>query len=106
MFSYGSRFFRRKFSLYETFARIYSVNYVGGRRLRQKGIKMKEKQLIEYLITVILERLDDLYDEATEFNQFVFGERTAYVECLEIIQECIDAAQYGLAFKIEGRYPI
>lgn len=67
---------------------------------------MKEIELLEYLIRILLERLNDLYDEAVGFDQFVFGERTAYVECLEIIQEHIDAEKYGLSFNIEGRYPV
>ena len=67
---------------------------------------MKEKELLKYLISILLERLDELYDETVAFDQFVFGERTAYVECLEIIQEHIDAREYGLTFHIEGRYPV
>ncbi len=67
---------------------------------------MKERMLIRYLVAVLLERLEDLYDEALGPDQFICGERTAYVECLEIIQAGLDAEEYGLNFHIERRYPV
>ena len=82
-----------------------SILYDGRKRIEEE-CGLKEKELLEYLIRILLERLNDLYDEAVGFDQFVFGERTAYVECLEIIQEHIDAEKYGLSFNIEGRYPV
>lgn len=67
---------------------------------------MKEQELLKYLIGILLERLSELYDEEVVFDQFIFGERTAYVECLEIIQERIEAEKYELAFDIEERFPV
>ncbi len=50
-------------------------------------------------------------DELSEFKdrkgqQFQYGERLAYTECLEWIQEWQYAAKNGLDFDIEKRYPL
>ncbi len=39
-------------------------------------------------------------------NAFVHGEKTAYVEALEMIQLWQDAEKYGLDYDIEQRFPI
>ena len=49
--------------------------------------------------------------ELSEYNDvegelFEYGERTAYTECLEIIQEWEGAEKNGLNFNIEEKYPL
>lgn len=41
-----------------------------------------------------------------EKNAFAFGEKTAYVECLEMIQSWEYAHGAGLNYDIEKRFPI
>ena len=37
---------------------------------------------------------------------FLEGEKFAYVECLEMIQEWEKADEYGLDYDIEEKYPV
>lgn len=39
-------------------------------------------------------------------NEFAYGERVAYIECLEMIQRWEHADKNGLDFDIEARYPL
>ena len=60
--------------------------------------------MLIYLIKTLLiyvEELSEIY-----IDQFVYGEKTAYVECLEILQLWEESATHGLNFDIEGMYPI
>ena len=63
-----------------------------------KGLTARETllQLIELLLYYLedLERITQ-HDE----NQFAYGEKTAYTECLE-------AELFGLDFEVEARYPL
>ncbi len=59
--------------------------------------------LIE-LFTYYLEEIQEI-DEYNK-NQFVYGEKTAYVECLEIIQYWQQSKTNGLNFDIEERFPL
>lgn len=56
------------------------------------------------LLLYYLEELKCIQDNSNE--QFVYGERTAYVECLEIMQYWNQAREYGLNFDIESKYPL
>lgn len=73
---------------------------------------MKEKlnadKTLELLIGVIKENLDELYcpNPFSGNKQFVHGEKTAYVECLEIVQYWERAEEYGLCGAVERDYPI
>ena len=59
---------------------------------------------LEKLLTEYLEELNDV--TSADKNQFAYGEKTAYVECLEIIQHWSKAEMYGLNYKIEERFPL
>ena len=59
--------------------------------------------LIELLIYYLTE-LSDVFDEPT--TQFVYGEKTAYVECLEWIEDWEHAEEHGLNFEVEERFPL
>lgn len=68
---------------------------------------MNAKDTIIYLKELLLLYLDEL-KEITD-NQdtlFAYGEKTAYTECLEVLQLWENSAQYGLDFDIEKRYPL
>ncbi len=66
-----------------------------------------EETLI-YMIDLFKFYLEDIEPLSSKTNQFVYGEKTAYVECLEIIQYWKDADKHGLdaSFNIEERYPL
>ena len=51
-----------------------------------------------------LEELKELQD--TGENDFAYGEKTAYIECLEAIACWKKAEQFGLNYDIEERYPL
>lgn len=51
-----------------------------------------------------LEELSEVSDRYTE--QFEYGEKTAYIECLEMIQLWKKAKSNGLNFDIEKRFPL
>ena len=65
---------------------------------------MKTKEILIYLIATLLFYLEEL--EGTDFNSFIYGEKTAFVECLEILQYWEESATHGLNFDIESKYPI
>lgn len=57
------------------------------------------------MISEICEKLDDL-KYASPNDNYISGLKTAYVECLEIIQLWEKSKQFGLNFHIETMYPI
>lgn len=62
-------------------------------------------ETLKALTETIVENLRELND--LEENPFISGEKHAYVECLEIIQEIWEhARQNGLDFDIENRFPL
>lgn len=61
------------------------------------------------LTHLLLERLDELNGPADENDDadFMLGSKTAYVECLEAIQDTWEnSAIVGIPDDIEDRYPI
>ena len=64
-----------------------------------KTLKRLTEIIIEYL-----EELAECKDVANE--QFEYGEKTAYVEVLEMFQEIGNAKELGIDFVIEERYPL
>ena len=97
---------------------IYSCRERGnGGRSRRKMKKEGEGQRSEQplpadevlilLTDVLLRYLEQLKDaRAAGENSFVYGEQTAYTECLEWIGLWEHAAEHGLDFEIEKRYPL
>ena len=71
---------------------------------------MKELTAVEtlnYIIDLFLYYLENLEVENNpEKEQFISGERIAYIECLEIIQYWKHARSNGLDFNIEERFPV
>ena len=68
---------------------------------------MNAKDTILYLKELLLNYLDEL-KEITDSAEtlFAYGEKTAYTECLEVLQRWESATRYGLDFNIEERYPL
>lgn len=65
------------------------------------------EEVLKYMIALFLSYLEEFSEELPGDNKdFIEGERTAYVECLEIIQNWEKASVYGLDFNIENRYPL
>lgn len=64
-------------------------------------------ETLSYIIDLFVSYLENLAEEHDPDNeQFVAGERVAYIECLEIIQFWEYAHINGLDFDIEKRFPI
>lgn len=65
---------------------------------------MDAKEVLIYLTETLLVYLDEL--SAAYIDPFTYGEKTAYVECLEIVQLWEEAKAHGLDFDIESIYPV
>lgn len=69
--------------------------------------KRSAEEVLEILIDLLLLYIDELFAyKDVEGQQFQYGERLAYTECLEWIQEWKYAEVNGLDFDIEKRYPL
>ena len=69
--------------------------------------KQDAEVILKGMIECILLYLDELKEfQNCEKQQFQYGERTAYTECLEWIQLWAFAEENGLDFDIEKRYPL
>lgn len=69
--------------------------------------KKNADELIEAMIellTIYLEELSDVTD--TPNQQFTYGEKTAYTECLELLMQWDKAETNGLVFNVEQRFPL
>ena len=66
---------------------------------------MNAKEILIYLIEILLFYLEELSEVVID-HPFTYGEKTAFVECLEIIQHWSEAKVHGLDFDIEEIYPI
>lgn len=62
------------------------------------------EEVLEYMKELLEVYLSEL--NGYEKNAFAYGEKTAYVECLEVIQLWEKAQTFGLDYDIEQRYPI
>ena len=68
---------------------------------------MGAKEVLEYMARILLEYLEELKDtKPNDSDCFGYGERTAYTECLEMIQLWKNAKQVGLDFEIEKKFPL
>ncbi len=71
-------------------------------------MRRKAESVLKHLINVLTEYLDELskISEEEENFQFAYGEQTAYTECLELIESWERAAESGLDFDVEKRFPL
>ncbi len=65
---------------------------------------MTAEKVLIYLKDILEYYLEEL--NTVENTEFILGERTAYIECLEIIQRWKNAKEIGLNYPIEVRFPI
>ncbi len=69
--------------------------------------KRNAEEVLAGLINLLLMHIEELFKyKNVEGQQFQYGERTAYTECLELIQEWEYAEVNGLDFEIEKDYPL
>ena len=69
--------------------------------------KKNEKEVLIYMINLLIEYLEELsVITDTPDNQFAYGEKTAYVECLEMLSAWEKAEENGLVFDVERRFPL
>ena len=70
-------------------------------------MKQSAEKVLITMISVLTSYLVDLSDVCPQSeDQFSYGEKTAYTECLEYIQTWEKAAENGLAFDIERKFPL
>ncbi len=68
---------------------------------------MKAEEVLRKLIGVVSSNLDELKDyKDDKAEQFAYGAKCAYIECLEILTLWDEAPAHGLTFDIEEKYPI
>ncbi len=74
---------------------------------REKKVK-KMNGSTEKVLKDMKELLEFYLEELNgrEANAFCYGEKTAYVECLEMIQKWHRSKEIGLDYEIEKKYPL
>lgn len=71
------------------------------------GRPLPADEVLILLTDVLLRYLEQLKDaRAAGENSFLYGEQTAYTECLEWIGLWEHAAEHGIDFDIEKCYPL
>ena len=69
--------------------------------------KKSAEEVLEMMIELLLIYVEELFEyKDIEGQQFQYGERLAYTECLEWIQMWKYAPINGLDFDIEKRFPL
>ena len=69
--------------------------------------KKDAEEVLEMMISLLLIYIEELFKyNDVEDEQFQYGERLAYTECLEWLQSWKYASKNGLDFDIEKRYPL
>ena len=69
--------------------------------------KKTANEVLNFLITLLTAYLEELSSaSALDADQFCYGEKTAYAECLELLQQWEFAEANGLDFDVENRFPL
>lgn len=69
--------------------------------------KKTAQEVLTYLITILLAYLEELSDVVNiPQEQFAYGEKTAYTECLEILSEWKYAEKFGVPVDVEKVFPL
>ena len=69
--------------------------------------KKTANELLNFLISLLTVYLEELSSaSALDEDLFCYGEKTAYTECLELLQEWEFAEANGLDFDVESRFPL
>ena len=69
-------------------------------------MKRSAKEVLEYMASVLLMYLEELSGVGSSDDPFLYGEKTAYTECLEWVQIWDEAEKNSLDFHVETRYPL
>ena len=70
-------------------------------------MKRTAEEIVAMMIKLLLFYMEEFADcKNCPEEQFQYGEKTAYTECLEWIQFWEKAESCGLDFDIETRYPL
>lgn len=69
-------------------------------------MKRSAKEVLEYMASVLLVYLEELSEVGSSDDPFLYGEKTAYTECLEWVLIWDEAEKNGLDFHVETRYPL
>ena len=65
------------------------------------------EETLNYLTELLLYYLEELSEiRDTDKEQFMYGEKTAFTECLEMVQLWEKAGENGLNFEVEAKYPL
>ncbi len=67
--------------------------------------KKNANELLSFMISSLLLALEEL-STIPKSDAFCDGEKTAYVECLEWLQQWEHAETFGLNFDVEKRFPL
>ena len=67
---------------------------------------MHDARGLKDFIGKIEAKLEQDYDHEDADSKYIEGERMAYIESLEILQQADEIYYYGLSYDIEARYPI
>lgn len=69
--------------------------------------KRSAEEVLGFMIKRLLEYIEELKEyQDEEGKQFEYGERVAYTECIEWIENWEKSKERGLNFNIEEKYPI
>ena len=68
--------------------------------------KLTAQKTLNCIIDLLTYYLEQLQEVKSDGEQFKYGEKTAYIECLELIQLWDKADENGLDFNIEERFPL
>ena len=69
--------------------------------------KLCAEDALAYLVKNLLNNLEELRAVGRDHeNQFAFGEKTAYVECLEMLCLWVGAEKIGLDADVERCFPL
>ncbi len=69
--------------------------------------KMSADETLLHLFNTLVTNLFELKDaKSSDEDRFAYGQKTAYVEVLEILQEWEDAIIHGLDFDVEKHFPL
>lgn len=68
--------------------------------------KKSSDELLGEMISQLLIYLEELSSGEPKPDPFIYGEKTAYVECLEWLQAWEYADRFGLNFNIEQKFSL
>lgn len=67
--------------------------------------KLDASDVLKYMIDILITYIKELIEIVQE-DEFAYGERVAYTECLEMVCLWKDCAKHGLDFDVEQRFPL